>query len=138
MPWNVQQGTLLVDGSLTNSPFTVTGGTLGGTGTIGSLNVQSGGIVAPGHSIGTLNVNGNTAFVAGSLYRVEVNAAGQSDRIAAGGSSHADRRHRAGAVPLSPATSFAPATVYTILTSTAGDRRASAASPAAPPSCGRA
>ena len=37
--------------------------------------------LAPGNSIGTLTVAGNFAQAAGSTYQVEVNAAGQSDRI---------------------------------------------------------
>src|SRR5262249_21402094 len=43
LPWSVQAGTLLVDGSLANSPFTVNGGVLGGTGIIGNTQVNSGG-----------------------------------------------------------------------------------------------
>jgi outer membrane autotransporter protein len=47
------------------------------------LAVASGGTVAPG--ISTLNVAGNVGFAAGSVLRVDVNAAGQSGLIAAGG-----------------------------------------------------
>ena len=39
------------------------------------------GTLAPGNSIGTLNVNGTYTQAAGSTYQVEVNAAGQADRI---------------------------------------------------------
>ena len=43
--------------------------------------------MAPGNSIGTLNVNGNFVQNAGSTYQVEVNAAGQSDRINVSGTA---------------------------------------------------
>ena len=76
LPWTVQQGILLVNGSLANSPFTVNGGTLGGTGTIGSTQVNSGGTLAPGSGVpGTsLTINGNLAFQSGALYLVQVNS----------------------------------------------------------------
>ncbi|QCI68975.1 autotransporter domain-containing protein [Phreatobacter stygius] len=47
--------------------------------------VNAGGTVAPGNSIGTLQVQGNIGFAAGSIYQVEIDPAGQSDRIAASG-----------------------------------------------------
>jgi autotransporter-associated beta strand protein len=55
-------GRLLVNGSLAaDSTVTVTGGTLGGTGTIyGPVNVQGGGTLAPGDFVGTLNVSNVT------------------------------------------------------------------------------
>ncbi|GAU85522.1 chaperone protein DnaJ [Bosea sp. BIWAKO-01] len=81
-PTTIAAGRLAVNGSLANSAVTVeSGATLGGNGTIGRLNVLSGGIVAPGNSIGTLTVNGNVLFAPGSIYQVEVNGAGQSDQI---------------------------------------------------------
>ncbi|NEU14887.1 autotransporter domain-containing protein [Methylobacterium sp. BTF04] len=84
----IAQGRLAVNGSLANSIVTVgSGGVLGGNGTVGGIVALSGGTVAPGNSIGTLNVSGNVAFAAGSIYQVEANAAGQSDRIAATGTA---------------------------------------------------
>lgn len=47
------------------------GGTLKGTGTVGNLNVSSGGKLAPGHSPGCLN-SGNLIFDSGSVYEFEV------------------------------------------------------------------
>jgi outer membrane autotransporter protein len=85
---NVTGGRLAVNGSLANSIVTVSGGgILGGTGTVGGIVANNGGIVGPGNSIGTLNVNGNVTFAAGSIYQVETNAAGQSDKIAATGTA---------------------------------------------------
>ena len=61
------------------------GGVLSGTGRLGTL-VNNGGIIAPGNSIGTLTVNGNFTQN-GGIYQVEVNAAGQNDRINVAGSA---------------------------------------------------
>ncbi|RAI38991.1 hypothetical protein CH338_10845 [Rhodoplanes elegans] len=72
LPWTVQQGALLVNGSLTNSTFTVDGGLLGGTGTIGTTQINAGGTLAPGNSIGTITVAGNLTFASGGIYAVEV------------------------------------------------------------------
>jgi len=53
------------------------GGTLGGHGTVGTgagsvVTIASGGTLAPGNSIGTLTVDGNLVFEAGSRFAVEV------------------------------------------------------------------
>jgi subtilase-type serine protease len=61
--------------------------TLSGVGTISDLKVASGGIIAPGNSIGTMSVTGNVMLSAGSTYRVEIDAAGSGDKIAASGSA---------------------------------------------------
>jgi outer membrane autotransporter protein len=84
---SVTGGRLAVNGSLAGIVTVSGGGILGGTGTVGGIAANSGGIVGPGNSIGTLNVNGNVTFAAGSIYQVETNAAGQSDKIAATGSA---------------------------------------------------
>jgi autotransporter-associated beta strand protein len=84
----VQAGRLAVNGSLMNSAVTVgSGATLSGTGTVGGVAAQRGAMIAPGNSIGTLNVAGNVSFGSGSTYETEINAAGQSDRIAASGTA---------------------------------------------------
>jgi fibronectin-binding autotransporter adhesin len=82
----VRAGNLAVNGSLGSSLVNVeAGGTLSGTGAVKGINVARGGIIAPGNSIGTLNAAGNVTFGPGSFYDVEINGAGQSDRIAATG-----------------------------------------------------
>jgi len=69
------------------------GATLGGAGTVGSgagtlIRVASGGTLAPGNSIGTLTVNGDLAFDAGSTLAVEVDPQGsQSDLVAVTGNA---------------------------------------------------
>jgi outer membrane autotransporter protein len=109
-------GKLVVNGSLAGS-VTLSGGSLGGSGSIGGVGVASGGTVAPGNSIGTLNVAGNVAFASGSTYQVEINAAGQSDKIVATGSA----KITGGTVQaLAEAGNYAASTTYTILTATGG------------------
>ncbi|CEJ14881.1 Extracellular serine protease precursor [bacterium YEK0313] len=71
------------------------GGTLGGHGTVGSgagsvVTIASGGTIAPGNSIGTLTVNGNLVFAAGSTYQAEISPALQSDLINVSGTAVID------------------------------------------------
>ena len=85
-PTSINGGTLSVNGSIASSPVTVgDGGTLGGNGIVGSTTVAGGGTIAPGNSIGRLTVAGDLAFAPGSVFEVEVNAAGEADRIDATG-----------------------------------------------------
>ncbi|MFO2463448.1 autotransporter domain-containing protein [Pseudomonas sp. 15FMM2] len=83
-PTLVNQGLLAVNGSLISAVTVASSGVLGGSGTVGSLNARSGGTVAPGNSIGTLNVAGDVRFDAGSTYAVQLSSSA-SDRIVAGG-----------------------------------------------------
>ncbi|MBU0668542.1 MAG: autotransporter-associated beta strand repeat-containing protein, partial [Alphaproteobacteria bacterium] len=117
-PTAVNGGTLAVNGSIV-SPVTVNaGGTLGGDGTVGNTSVGSGGTIAPGNSIGQLTVNGAIGFAAGSIYEVEVNAAGQADRVdATGAVTIADTAQVA---VLAESGDYAPRTDYTILTGAQG------------------
>jgi autotransporter-associated beta strand protein len=65
-------GTLLLNGTNTyTGGTTVNAGTLGGTGTIGALTVNSGGTLAPGASAGNLTV-GNVSLVTGATFAVEI------------------------------------------------------------------
>lgn len=109
----VNNGLLAVNGNLSNSATTVnTNGTLGGTGTVGQTTVN--GTIAPGNSIGTLNVNGPYVQNAGSFYNIEVNAAGQSDLINVTGTATIN----GGTVRvLAGMGAYNPTTIYTILTS---------------------
>ncbi|GFO82647.1 MAG: hypothetical protein A49_22740 [Methyloceanibacter sp.] len=79
-PTNVNGGTLLVNGSIVSDVSVGSGGTLGGTGQVGALDVFNKGVYAPGNSIGTQTVNGNFTLHKGAVYEVEVNAAGQGDK----------------------------------------------------------
>jgi fibronectin-binding autotransporter adhesin len=57
----VSSGTLIVNGSISTSVLTTvqTGATLGGSGTVGALTINSGGFFSPGNSPGITTVNGN-------------------------------------------------------------------------------
>lgn len=77
----VQGGRLFVNGTLTSPAVTVdAAGTLGGSGTI-AANVVNNGALAPGNSIGTLNITGNYTQATGSTYVVELDATPASDRL---------------------------------------------------------
>ncbi|MFS7163356.1 autotransporter outer membrane beta-barrel domain-containing protein [Serratia proteamaculans] len=86
-PTLINQGLLAINGSVTSDVTVQNAGVLGGSGTVGALTARSGGTVAPGNSIGTLNVTGNLSFEPGSRYAVEVAPNGQSDRIQSNGSA---------------------------------------------------
>ncbi|WP_454918262.1 autotransporter outer membrane beta-barrel domain-containing protein [Xanthobacter sediminis] len=79
-------GTLSVDGSLP-AHLLLDHATLAGTGIVGDVAAAKGSTIAPGHSIGTLTVDGSAVFGAGSTYAVEIGAAGTSDRITVLGSA---------------------------------------------------
>ncbi len=72
--WNVLGGTLSANGVINGVVTVNAGGTLGGTGTIDNVFVN-GGVLAPGNSIGTLNVAGSLTFSAASSYMVEISGA---------------------------------------------------------------
>ncbi len=109
---------LTVDSAIAGTVTVGSDGILNGTGTLGGLTVSNGGTVAPGHSIGTLNVSGDVNFAAGSTYEVEVNAAGQSDLIVATGAATIS----GGAVSViaEPGGTYGTNTTYTILTAAGG------------------
>ena len=69
--WNVLGGTFSVNGVINGLVTVNAGGTLGGTGTIDDV-VVNGGVLAPGNSIGTLNVANSLTFSAASSYMVEI------------------------------------------------------------------
>jgi hypothetical protein len=62
------------------------GGTIAGNGTIGGTNLQAGGRVAPGLSVGTLTVQGNYVETADNLLDIEIGPAG-NDRLVVTGSA---------------------------------------------------
>ena len=74
-PTNVSGGTLLVNGSQPNSALTVTGGTLGGSGTVGA--VTSSAIISPGTppATGILSVQGNFTTNNGATVKVALQGA---------------------------------------------------------------
>lgn len=82
----IQQGTLNLAGSTPMKVAVSSGGTLAGNGTLGSLTNY--GIVAPGNSVGTLNVNGNYLQASSGTYQAEIRPDGSAnDLIAATGAA---------------------------------------------------
>jgi outer membrane autotransporter protein len=115
----VAQGLLAVNGTLGGAVDVLTGGTLGGAGTVGPVSVASGGTVAPGNSPGTLNVAGDISFASGSTYAVEIAGSGASDLIAASGQAILE----GGTVEvtaLDPRASYVTGQSFTILTAEGG------------------
>jgi fibronectin-binding autotransporter adhesin len=113
----VTEGTLLVNG--TSGPISLSGGKLGGTGTVGS--VSGNGTVAPGASAGALSVAGSVTFTAGNVFAIEIGST-------TAGTGY-DQMNATGAVALGGATlngtlinGFVPAPgdSFTILQSNAG------------------
>jgi len=81
----IDQGSLIVNGTLANAAFTIgNGGTFGGSGTIGALTAGAGATIAPGNSIGTTIVNGALVLNSGSTLLIEVTPT-EADRIVAAG-----------------------------------------------------
>lgn len=82
----VEEGFLVLNGSIAKDLFVDTFGTLKGVGTIGG-NLINSGLVSPGLSIGTLNVLGNYINNSSGFYAVEINGEGGSDLLNVTGSA---------------------------------------------------
>lgn len=116
----VQSGTLHVhvNGTLTSPTVTLgAGGTLAGTGTIIGT-VTNNGNLAPGNSIGTLNITGPYTQAGGSSLTVEVDPSGASDLLNVTGT--ATIQPNATVSVLASPGSYTVGTRSTILTATGG------------------
>lgn len=95
------------------------GATLSGTGTVGSfLTLQAGGILAPGNSIGTMNVNGTLTFNSGSFFNVELDNTGASDRVDVTGAAVINTGSTLNIN--GAAGTYGPSTTYTLINATSG------------------
>lgn len=82
----VMEGGLIINGYHGDSLINVQdNGSLSGTGTIGTLNVEKGAVIAPGNSIGTLSVKGDVIFDEGAFYLMQYSLDGGSDLIQSDG-----------------------------------------------------
>ena len=115
LPWTINVGTLMVNGTMANSTMTVnSGGTLAGTGTVGPTTIMSGGTLAPGNSPGTMTVAGNLAFQSGAIYLVQINPSTASSANVSGGAA------LAGTVQAAFVPGSYVARTYTILSAAGG------------------
>lgn len=115
----VSAGRLAVNGSLVGDVTVAPGGNLGGSGVIAG-NVTNNGTVSPGNSIGTMNVVGTYTQSAGSVYQVEVNRQGQSDRINVSGAAGTAALNGGTVQVLAQPGLYRRFTSYTILNATGG------------------
>ncbi|OYX62053.1 MAG: hypothetical protein B7Y88_14755 [Sphingomonadales bacterium 32-64-17] len=114
----VSQGRLAVNGSIANSGVIVeSGGSIGGNGLLGGLIVRTNATAAPGNSIGQLRAATTVLFEQGSVYEVEVDASGASDRVEATGVATLE----GGTVQvLAEDGDYRPQTSYEVLTAAGG------------------
>ncbi len=80
-PTTIDQGELIVNGSLADSAVTVNGGTLGGTGTLNNVTVNSGGEVAPGDAPGVMHLSGSLTMAAGAAMDFELDSPTSYDQL---------------------------------------------------------
>lgn len=118
----VSGGTLVVgdgvSGKLGGTLEVLAGGTLGGSGTVGSTTLAAGATLAPGNSVGTLTVDGNLIFNDTARFAIEVAAGGaSSDLVAVTGTATI----RGGNVAhIGMTGTYDPSRTYTILTADLG------------------
>ncbi len=80
-PTTVNQGKLLLNGSLV-SPVTVnSGGVLGGTGSLSSVVVNSGGTLSPGDAPGVMKLSGNLTLMSSAVLDYELGSPADSDEV---------------------------------------------------------
>lgn len=77
---SVSVGELKLNGSASGSNFTLAGGRLSGSGTVGELTIGNDGTLAPGFSPGTLNAS-STMWLSGGIFEWELNNAVGIDGI---------------------------------------------------------
>lgn len=124
----VKSGKLIVGNNLGNGKLggNVTvfdGATLGGYGTLGSgagslVSIQSGGILSPGNSIGTLTINGDLTLQPGSYLMTELAGDGTADLVNVTGRANISGSHLV-ITALDAETSYQAGQKYNILS--AGD-----------------
>jgi uncharacterized protein with beta-barrel porin domain len=116
LSWTINAGTLAVNATMASSNFTAnTGGTIEGTGTVGSVTIN-GGTLGPGNSIGTLTIQGSLVLTSAAVYLVEVSPS-RADRINDVGTTSAKL---AGTVEVAFAPGSYTARSYNILHATGG------------------
>lgn len=117
-PTVVETGsTLIVNGSLVSDVTIESGASHGGNGTLGSLTLEPGSMVAPGNSIGTIHVAGNLTFASGAVFQSQIDHHGTTDLIEVQGTAYLN----GGSVQIERAPGFyTPGQSYVIVTATGG------------------
>ena len=77
----INQGKLAVDGWLTNSAVSVSGGTLGGTGSLGTVTVAPNGQLAPGNPLGAMNLSGTLNLESGAVMDYDLDTPSTSSEV---------------------------------------------------------
>ncbi|MBD8554670.1 autotransporter domain-containing protein [Rhizobium sp. CFBP 8762] len=111
---------VIAGGSLASSSLLTVenGARLHGNGTVGSVLLNAGSTIAPGNSIGTLQVAGDLTFTPGSSYEVEVDPEGTaSDLVTVDGVA---TLNGASVVHVGTTGNYRPVSTYTILTADGG------------------
>ncbi|MDO5897510.1 autotransporter outer membrane beta-barrel domain-containing protein [Agrobacterium sp. Azo12] len=134
---NVNGGSLLVSNVLGGTVKVNNGGTIGGTGTIGTTTIGDGGILSPGgletiiwarastfgapsfNQIGTLTVDGNLTLRDGSTYAVDLSGT-TSDLVHVDGQASIEDGADVKVTSLDDATSYQQTQKYTILNADGG------------------
>ncbi|HGM7737931.1 TPA: autotransporter domain-containing protein [Serratia marcescens] len=97
------------------------GGTLGGNGTLGQTEIQSGGHISPGDgNIGTLTLKRYLNFIGESFYDVDIAGDGRSDQLLVAGKTTISDQAKVQVTALDPQTSYKTGQSYRILTSDGG------------------
>lgn len=112
-------GTLALTGSLGGTLRIGNGARLAGSGTLRDLVVESGGVVAPGASVGTLTSAGNLTFNAGSFFDLDIAASGAGDKLVTSGTATLN----GGTVRIAtvdPENAYIDGSRYTFLTAAGG------------------
>nr|WP_281063207.1 autotransporter domain-containing protein [Ancylobacter gelatini] len=115
----INAGGVAVNGHLSSDVLVNKGGTLSGSGNVTGHITNHGGTVKPGNSIGHLIVDGNFTVNSGTV-EMEVNAAGDSDRISVIGADHRVMINAGTLDILAEPGIYTPGTTYTIITTEAG------------------
>ena len=77
----INQGELVVNGSLGSLVTVNSGGILGGTGYLSSVTVNAGGQLAPGDSLGALNLRGSLILESGAVMDYELDTPSASSEV---------------------------------------------------------
>ena len=97
------------------------GGTLGGNGTLGQTEIQSGGHISPGDgNIGALTLKRYLNFIGESFYDVDIAGDGRSDQLLVAGKTTISDQAKVQVTALDPQTSYKTGQSYRILTSDGG------------------